>query len=36
MNTIYFCIKTKDGRYMPVVNYIKNLEDEVERLLKHG
>jgi len=36
MNSIYFCIKTKDGRYMPVIDYIRQLENELEELLKNS
>ncbi len=32
-NRIYFCIKTHDGRYMPIVTYIKELEAALDREL---
>ncbi len=31
---IYFCIKTKDGRYLPVIDYIRQLEESLEKELR--
>ena len=32
--SIYFCIKTEDGRLMPVIDYIKQLETSLAKELK--
>ncbi len=31
-NTIYFCVKNEKGEYVPVITYIKELEEKLKWL----